>query len=45
MSGNFVIDKALCDLGTSVNLMPLSISEKLNLGDLKPTRMTLQLAD
>jgi hypothetical protein len=43
--GNFVIDKALCDLGASVSLMPLSISKKLNLGDLKPTRMSLQLAD
>ncbi|CAJ2636204.1 unnamed protein product [Trifolium pratense] len=43
--GNFVIDKALCDLGASVSLMPLSISKKLNLNDLKPTRMSLQLAD
>jgi hypothetical protein len=43
--GNFVIDKALCDLGASVSLMPLSISKKLNLGDLNPTRMSLQLAD
>jgi hypothetical protein len=43
--GNFVIDKALCDLGASVSLMPLSISKKLNLTDLKPTRMSLQLAD
>ncbi|PNX82945.1 hypothetical protein L195_g038982, partial [Trifolium pratense] len=43
--GNYVIDKALCDLGASVSLMPLSISKKLNLSDLKPTRMSLQLAD
>ncbi|CAJ2645242.1 unnamed protein product, partial [Trifolium pratense] len=42
---NYVIDKALCDLGASVSLMPLSISKKLNLSDLKPTRMSLQLAD
>ncbi|XP_050896926.1 uncharacterized protein LOC127103735 [Lathyrus oleraceus] len=43
--GKFVIDKYLCDLGASVSLMPLSICEKLNLGDLRPTRMSLQLAD
>jgi hypothetical protein len=43
--GNFVIDKALCDLGASVSLMPLSVSKKLNLTDLKPTRMSLQLTD
>ena len=43
--GNYVIDKALCDLGASVSLMPLSICERLNLGELKPTRMSLQLAD
>ncbi|KAJ9128932.1 hypothetical protein P3X46_034318 [Hevea brasiliensis] len=37
--------KALCDLGASVSLMPLSIYEKLNMGDLKPTHISLQLAD
>ena len=30
--------KALCDLGASINLMPLSIYKKLGLGDPKPTR-------
>ena len=30
--------KALCDLGASINLMPLSIYKKLGLGDLKTTR-------
>ena len=35
----------LCDLGTSINLMPLSIFRKLGLGDVKATNMTLQLAD
>ncbi|XP_058774549.1 uncharacterized protein LOC131648836 [Vicia villosa] len=43
--GKTIIDKALCDLGASVSLMPLSICEKLNLGELRPTRMSLQLAD
>ncbi|GJY57670.1 reverse transcriptase domain-containing protein [Tanacetum coccineum] len=36
---------ALADLGTSINLMPLSIWKKLSLPDLTPTRMTLELAD
>ncbi|KAJ9173160.1 hypothetical protein P3X46_016324 [Hevea brasiliensis] len=37
--------KTLCDLGASVSLMPLSIYEKLNMRDLKPTHISLQLAD
>ncbi|GJR91788.1 reverse transcriptase domain-containing protein [Tanacetum coccineum] len=36
---------ALADLGASINLMPLSIREKLNLLDLTKTRMILELAD
>ncbi|XP_045791784.1 uncharacterized protein LOC123886512 [Trifolium pratense] len=43
--GRYVIDKALCDLGASVSLMPLSICKRLGLGELKPTKMSLQLAD
>ncbi|XP_058753063.1 uncharacterized protein LOC131626242 [Vicia villosa] len=43
--GKFVIDKDLCDLGSSVSLMPLSICEKLKLGELRPTKMSLQLVD
>ncbi|WP_368970869.1 hypothetical protein, partial [Bacillus cereus] len=34
--------RALCDLGASVNLMPLSMFERLNVGELKPTMMMLQ---
>ncbi|KAH0678939.1 hypothetical protein KY284_020024 [Solanum tuberosum] len=37
--------KALCDLGASINLMPLSIYMKLGLGDPKPTTMRLLMAD
>ncbi|KAM0064734.1 putative aspartic peptidase domain superfamily [Helianthus debilis subsp. tardiflorus] len=37
--------KALADLGASINLMPFSLYEKLDLGELSPTRMTLSLAD
>ncbi|GKA02209.1 reverse transcriptase domain-containing protein [Tanacetum coccineum] len=36
---------ALADLGASINQMPLSIWEKLNLLDLTKTRMILELAD
>nr|GEY16071.1 reverse transcriptase domain-containing protein [Tanacetum cinerariifolium] len=36
---------ALDDLGASINLMPLSMWNKLSLPDLSPTCMTLELAD
>ncbi|CAL1369945.1 unnamed protein product [Linum trigynum] len=44
--GGTEFDKSLCDLGAGINLMPYSVYKKLGLGDvLKPTRITLQLAD
>ncbi|XP_074356413.1 uncharacterized protein LOC141696126 [Apium graveolens] len=43
--GALFIDNALCDLGASVSVMPLSIFQKLNMGELKYTQMTLQMAD
>ncbi|GJW35882.1 reverse transcriptase domain-containing protein [Tanacetum coccineum] len=36
---------SLCDLGASINLMPLSIWKKLSLPELTPTRMILELVD
>ncbi|XP_056697771.1 uncharacterized protein [Spinacia oleracea] len=39
------ISNALCDLGSSVSLMPYSIFAKLEVGYLSPTNITLQLAD
>nr|GEX94805.1 reverse transcriptase domain-containing protein [Tanacetum cinerariifolium] len=36
---------ALADLGASINLMPLSVWNKLSLPELTPTLMTLKLAD
>nr|GEW05651.1 reverse transcriptase domain-containing protein [Tanacetum cinerariifolium] len=36
---------ALADLGTSTNLMPLSMWNKLSLPELSPTYMTLELTD
>ena len=43
--GSFVIDKCLCDLGASINLMPLSLFMTLEIGELKPIRVSLQLTD
>ena len=43
--GDHVIDKAFLDLGASISLMPLAVCERLNLGELQPTKMSLQLAD
>ena len=43
--GGNCIDKALLDLGASVNLMPYSVYKQLGLGELQPTNITLSLAD
>ena len=39
------VDKALLDLGASVNLLPYSVYKKLGLEELKPTTITLSLVD
>ena len=43
--GNAIFERALCDLGASINLMPLSIFKCLGLGEARLTTVTLQLAD
>ncbi|XP_074301463.1 uncharacterized protein LOC141632855 [Silene latifolia] len=43
--GDVVLNRALCDLGASVSVMPYSIFSKLKLGHLKMTNITLQMAD
>ena len=43
--GEFEFQKALFDSGASINLMPLSVARKLNLGELTPTTVTLQMPD
>ncbi|XP_022148334.1 uncharacterized protein LOC111017014 [Momordica charantia] len=43
--GGQKIGLALCDLGASINLIPLSIYNKLGIGEARPTTVTLQLAD
>uniref|UniRef100_A0A1S3Z2V4 Aspartic peptidase DDI1-type domain-containing protein n=1 Tax=Nicotiana tabacum TaxID=4097 RepID=A0A1S3Z2V4_TOBAC len=43
--GNIDVGRALCDLGVSINLMPLSLFKQLGLGAPRPTTVMLQLAD
>ncbi|XP_024004828.1 uncharacterized protein LOC112081984 [Eutrema salsugineum] len=52
--GSFVLDcsifserfkRSLCDLGSSVNLMPHSVAVSLGMTDFKPTKISLILAD
>ena len=41
--GNAIFERALCDLGASINLMPLSIFKCLGLGEARLTTVTLPL--
>ena len=41
----FEFQKALCDSGASINLMPYSVANKLSLGEITPTTVTIQMAD
>ncbi|XP_063946059.1 uncharacterized protein LOC135151507 [Daucus carota subsp. sativus] len=43
--GDSYCGMALCDLGASINLMPMSVFRKLGIGEVRPTTVTLQLAD
>ncbi|GMJ01686.1 hypothetical protein HRI_003837800 [Hibiscus trionum] len=43
--GDKFVDKALCDLGASINLMPKSVFQKLGIGRARSTTVMLQLAD
>ena len=43
--GGTCVEKTLLDLGASVNLLPYSIYKQLGLRELKPTSITLSLAD
>ena len=45
--GNSILlkKKNLCDLGASINLMYFSVFKKSELGEAKPTSVSLQLAD
>ena len=43
--GGTCVEKALLDLGASVNLLPYSVYKQLGLGEIKPTSITLSLVD
>ncbi|XP_076890609.1 uncharacterized protein LOC143538546 [Bidens hawaiensis] len=43
--GDLFVSNSLADLGASINLMPYAVFSKLGLGEPKPTRMSIQLAD
>jgi len=43
--GQTEISRALLDLGASINLLPLSVYRQLGLGELRPTRVAIQLPD
>ncbi|XP_070013009.1 uncharacterized protein [Nicotiana sylvestris] len=43
--GGVYFEKALCDSGVSINLMPFSIFKKLDLGEIKDTSISLQFVD
>ncbi|XP_070003553.1 uncharacterized protein [Nicotiana sylvestris] len=43
--GEIDMGRALCDLGASINMMPLLVFKQLGLGAPRPTTMMLQLAD
>ena len=43
--GKYEFKKALCDCGASINLMPLSVVQRLSLRELTPTAITLQMDD
>jgi len=43
--GNVSINRALSDLGSTSSLLPYSIFMRLNLGELRPTSISLQLVD
>ena len=43
--GKYEFKKDLCDSGASINLMALSVVQRLSLGELTLTGITLQMAD
>ncbi|XP_061345090.1 uncharacterized protein LOC133290943 [Gastrolobium bilobum] len=43
--GNTNVGRVLCDLVASINLMSLSVCKSLGITELKPTMVSLQLAD
>ena len=43
--GETMFDRALCDLGASINLMPLFLVKRLQINEILPTDVVIRLAD
>ena len=43
--GTMTFEKALCDLGSGINLMPLSVIEKLGIYGMQASKISLEMAD
>ncbi|XP_057719520.1 uncharacterized protein LOC130933940 [Arachis stenosperma] len=43
--GTMTFAKALCDIGSSINLMPLSVMEKLGILKVQPAHVSLEMAN
>ncbi|XP_015970360.1 uncharacterized protein LOC107493839 [Arachis duranensis] len=43
--GTITFEKSLCDLGSSINLMPLFVMRKLGIQEVLPTKISLEMAD
>ena len=43
--GTMTFEKALCDLGSGINLMPLSVMEKLRIFEVQAAIISLEMAD
>ncbi|CAA7399497.1 unnamed protein product [Spirodela intermedia] len=43
--GRFIFQNTLLDIGANINLLPVSICDKFNIFDLKPSTVTLEFAN
>ena len=43
--GTMTFEKALCDLGSGINLMPLSVMEKLGIFEVQAAKISLEMED
>ncbi|RYR69032.1 hypothetical protein Ahy_A03g015552 [Arachis hypogaea] len=43
--GETLFDRALCDLGASINLIPLSLVKRMQINEILPTDVVIRLAD
>ena len=43
--GTMTFEKALCDLGSGINLIPLSVMEKLGIFEMQAAKISLEMAD